>query len=174
MASSFSPKQNLRFEACACAALREASRSVSHLYDLVMEPTGLKITQFIILKTLFEAGELAQCDFARAHAIAVETLSRRFGGLRKKGYVQLRIGAPHGERIYSLTEKGIEAFQNAMPYWERAQDRLRTALGETGWLGLMEIAEKIRRASVQAEQLRTENQPRAGAVTSMPARAVGN
>jgi len=142
----------------AFAALRTASRAITQFYDLVLAPTGLKGTQFVILQAIHEAGEVAQCDFARDFAIAVPTLSRRFGGLRRKDYIQIRRGDRHGERIYSLTEKGVETYKAALPYWERAQYRLRTALGEDSWTQMLELADRIRRAAVDAEQLRTGNQ----------------
>lgn len=142
----------------AFAALRTASRAITQFYDLVLAPTGLKGTQFVILQAIHEAGEVAQCDFARDFAIAVPTLSRRFGGLRRKDYIQIRRGDRHGERIYSLTDKGLETYKNALPYWERAQYRLRTALGEDSWAQMLQLADRIRQAAVDAEQLRTDNQ----------------
>lgn len=142
----------------AFAALRTASRAITQFYDLVLAPTGLKGTQFVILQAIHEAGEVAQCDFARDFAIAVPTLSRRFGGLRRKDYIQIRRGDRHGERIYSLTEKGVETYKQALPYWERAQYRLRMALGEDSWAQMLQLADRIRQAAVAAEQLRTDNQ----------------
>lgn len=140
-----------------CAALRAANRAVSQFYDLVLAPTGLKATQFVALQAICEKGEIAQCEFARDHSVAVETLSRRFGGLRTKGYIQARTGVRHGERIYSLTEKGREALTHATPYWERAQERLRKVLGESEWHSVPQVLERVRAAALRAEQLRTEN-----------------
>lgn len=144
-------------------ALRTATRAVTQFYDLVLAPTGLKATQFVILQAIRAAGEIAQCDFAREFGIAVPTLSRRFGGLRKKEYIQIRRGERHGERIYSLTAKGEQAFNLALPYWERAQRRLRTALGEDDWCSMLQLASRIRNAAINAEELRTANQRPAAA-----------
>lgn len=141
-----------------CPALRAANRAVTQLYDLVLAPTELKATQFIALQTIRECGEIAQCQFARDHAIAVETLSRRFSALRRKGYIQVRRGNRHGERIYSLTEKGREALESAMPYWERAEDRLRRALRQDNWEGMLHMLDRIRTAALDAVELRTNNQ----------------
>lgn len=142
---------------CACAAVRMTARAVTQLYDLVLAPTRLKATQFIILKSLYDYREISQCDFSRTHAVAVETLSRRLGGLRQKGYIQGRIGTRHGERLYSLTDAGREAFVAAVPFWQRAQRRLRTALGEADWRVMLNLSNRIRNAALEAEQLRTEN-----------------
>ena len=150
--------EKARIEQSPCAALRAANRAVTQFYDLVLAPTGLKATQFVALQAIDQAGEIAQCDFARNHAVAVETLSRRFGGLRSKGYIQVRTGNRHGEHIYSLTEKGREALTHAAPYWERAQERLRRVLGDEDWYVMPQVLERIRAAALHAEELRTDNQ----------------
>jgi DNA-binding MarR family transcriptional regulator len=156
---------------CACAALRSASRAVTQLYDLVLVPTGLKATQFLMLKTIFEAGEIAQCDFARGHAIAIETLSRRFAGLRQKGLVELRIGAHHSERIYRLTPLGKQRFEDAVPYWQLAQRRLRQTLRDADWNVLLELSHKICKAAVAAEQVPMSNHRSSRADASAMARS---
>jgi DNA-binding MarR family transcriptional regulator len=143
--------------ACACSALRRAARAASQLYDLVLQPSGLKATQFFALKSIYEAGEIAQWRFSRENAIAVETLSRRFAALRKKGLIAVRVGSNHGERIYSLTEQGEEAFQRALPYWERAQKRLRQTLGDGELRELLRVCDSAVRAAHKAESLRAIN-----------------
>ena len=143
---------------CTCGALRRASRAVTNLYDLVLAPSGLRLTQFLVLKSLHERGKIAQCDFARDQDIAVETLSRRFGALRRKGLVEMRLGERHGERIYSLTAEGHRSFRGALPYWERAQERLRNVLGNSDTRVLLDICERVRLAAHSAESARTKNQ----------------
>lgn len=143
--------------ACACAALRMAARAASQFYDLVLQPSGLKATQFFALKSIEEAGEIAQWKFSRDNAVAVETLSRRFAALRKKGLVTARVGGNHGERIYSLTESGKETLLRAMPYWERAQKRLRQTLGDSDLRELLRVCETAVQAAQKAERLRAIN-----------------
>ena len=107
------------------------------------------------LKSIFEAGEIAQCVYAREYGIAIETLSRRLGSLRQKGLIEMRRGDNHGERLYRITDRGLDLLLRAMPYWERAQYRLRTQLGEDGWQALLQICERASRAAKEAEQFRT-------------------
>jgi DNA-binding MarR family transcriptional regulator len=124
---------------------------------LVLAPSGLRVTQFLVLKALHEYGEIAQCDFARDQDVAVETLSRRFGALRRKELIEMRMGGRHGERIYRLTAKGRDAFLDALPYWERAQERLHNVLGESDNRKLLEICDRVRQAAHSAENLRAKN-----------------
>lgn len=158
LAVSDGPAQVDRLETdCACAALRMAARAATQFYDLVLQPSGLKATQFFALKCIYEAGEIAQWKFSRENAIAVETLSRRFAALRRRGLVTSRTGGNHGERIYSLTEDGKQALQRALPYWERAQRRLRRTLGEPELRELLRLCDSAVQAAQKAEMLRAIN-----------------
>jgi DNA-binding MarR family transcriptional regulator len=143
----------------ACAALRRASRAISHLYDLVLAPTGLKATQFIILNAIAQRGEIAQWRLADEYGISDDTLSRRLSLLRKKGLVSQRIGCEHpGERLYRLTTHGIQTVQDALPYWQRAEDRLRKAVGNSDdWELLLRSADRICSAAQLAESARFTN-----------------
>lgn len=142
---------------CACAALRRASRATSQLYDLVLQPTGLKATQFMALQRINEAGEIPQWKFAREEAVAVETLSRRFAALRKKGLISVKTGGKHGEQVYSLTEAGKQALATALPYWQRAQERLNRTLPSGHMQQLLQICEDIVQAAHTAGELRVYN-----------------
>jgi len=151
------PPQEVAGRACACGAIRRASRSITQLYDLVLAPTGMKATQFFILLTIRQAGEIAQCQLARDHDLSVETLSRRLGGLRRKGLVELRQGPANREHVYTLTEAGQRRLQEAEPYWERAQQRLRAVVGEDGWELLFAFTERLTEGAHEASALRTSN-----------------
>lgn len=142
---------------CACSTLRRAARSATQLYDLVLQPMGLKATQFIALRSIDEAGELPQWRFAREQALAVETLSRRLAVLRRRGLVSVRVGGNHGERLYRVTEEGKQLLARAAPYWERAQRRLAQTLGAPELQLLMRLCEDAVAAAREAEQLRAAN-----------------
>lgn len=145
---------------CAFTASRSASRSVTRFYDLVLAPTGLKVTQFIVLRALDEAKEIAQHEFACKHLIAVETLSRVFGGLRRKGLIIARTGEKH-RQIYTLTDRGRTVLGETLPYWERAQTRLRAILSLDEWTSLLSMCGRFSAASQRCEQvLRSERAAR--------------
>jgi DNA-binding MarR family transcriptional regulator len=110
-----------------------------------------------MLKAIEDAGEIAQCDLARENAVAVETLSRRLGALRRKGLVTARTGKNHGEQIYSLTDEGKKILETSRPYWERAQARLRRTMGEKEWQLVFELSDRIVSATQQAEEMRIVN-----------------
>ncbi len=141
-----------------CAALRRASRAVTHLYDLVLLPTGLKATQVVILLAIRQSGELAQWRLADQLGVSDEALSRRLSTLRKAGLVVHRIGIERtGERVYQLTANGVRRCEEVTPYWKRAQTRLRTTIGSKEWEALLEITRHVAEKARSAEHLRCVN-----------------
>jgi DNA-binding MarR family transcriptional regulator len=141
---------------CGFAGLRRASRAVCHLYDLVLAPAQLKITQFTMLRAIAEAGEIAHCDLARQAVGSEETFSRRLASARRCGWVSMRIG-DRQRRMYRLTDKGSQLLHEATPYWERAQDRMRRELGDTDWQTLITLAQRVADAAIRAESAPRRN-----------------
>ncbi len=147
---------SMSFALCACGNLKRASRAISHLYDLVLAPTGLRVSQFLLLWAITDTGSSAHCDLARRFAASEETFSRRLASARKAGWVQMSID-PRRRRIYSLTEAGQAVLQSGIPYWERAQERMRRQLGETDWNLLTAFAERVTAAAIAAEKAPLKN-----------------
>ena len=141
---------------CAFASLRRANRAVGHLYDLVLAPTKLKATQYTILHAIAQAGEIAHCDLARQFAASEETFSRRLASARASGWVHMKVGTRY-RRVYSLTEQGRSILELAMPYWERAQERMRRELGDLEWAMLGDFAERVTQSAIRAEQAPMRN-----------------
>jgi len=146
---------------CACSNIRRANRAICHLYDQVLVPTRLKSTQFMILRAIAEAGEIAHCDLAGELMASVETLSRRLASARRAGLVQVHTGQ-HNKRMYSLSTKGQCALEEAIPYWENAQLRLRRSLGNDDWKLLDNFTHRLAEAAIRAESLPLSNGHREG------------
>ncbi len=141
-----------------CAALRRATRAVTHLYDLVLSPTGLKATQFVILQAIHTRGEIAQWRLAAEYGIGEDTLSRRLAVLRNAGLVCCRAGAERsGEKLYRLTEAGVNRYEQTLPAWVRAQERLRAIMGSEQWELLLRMSEQVVATARQAEEIRYAN-----------------
>jgi DNA-binding MarR family transcriptional regulator len=74
------------------------------------------------------------------------TLTRTLGLLRQKGWIQVKRGKDKRERLFSLTRAGKHQIVVAQPHWERAERRLRQALGETGWQEMKENVSRMTEA----------------------------
>ena len=116
--------------ACTCANLRRATRAVTQIYEDEFRPTKLRITQFTILKALATVPTARQGGLAQAMGLDSTTLTRTLALLRRQGYVAIQRGRDRRERLLSLTEKGRLKVEQLTPHWERAQTRVREAMGK--------------------------------------------
>jgi DNA-binding MarR family transcriptional regulator len=127
---------------CACASLRRASRIVTQLYDEELRRTGMRATQFTLLQALATAKNITQGDLADLLGMDSTTLTRTLTPLRKKGWIGSERGEDRRQVRLTLTAKGAREFRRAEPYWASAQQRLRKALGDANWSGMVTAAER--------------------------------
>lgn len=115
---------------CACTISRQAARALTRLYDATMAPTGLRVTQFSLLRTLQRAGELHISGLSAMTGLDRSTLGRNLRLLEAAGYVRIAGGRDGRERNVGLTDSGIAAIAAALPYWQQAQDQIAATFGE--------------------------------------------
>ena len=114
---------------CNCAALRQAARRVTRLYDQALAPTGLRITQFPILSWLSAAGPMTMNVLADRLGLDRATLGHNLRPLRDQGLVSMRYGQDRRSRVVALTEAGRQRLADARPFWRQAQRTFEAAFG---------------------------------------------
>lgn len=114
---------------CHCTRLRRAAQRLTHVYDAALAGTGLKITQFSLLRAIEREGEPTLGRLSQATGLDRSTLGRDVRVLRRAGLVALGHGRDGRTTVVALTEAGRERVRAALPHWERAQGRLEEALG---------------------------------------------
>ena len=117
---------------CVCASLKRASRSVTHLYERALGPSGLSVPQFTLLYVLAKQS-LVQAALAELLTIDRTTLTRTLATLERGGLIRAAVGEDKRESHWSLTPAGKKAFELARPRWEKVQEQLRTRLGLERW-----------------------------------------
>ena len=132
-------RESLPRLACACANLRRTARAVTQLYETELQGTGLRTTQFTLLQALEQMGGAASPGaLGRLLALDATTLSRTLPPLERAGWIRAAAGKDRREVRWSLTPAGRRRLAGALPAWERAQERLRTALPARYWRILTE------------------------------------
>lgn len=124
--------------ACACANLRKAARVVTQVYDAALRPTGLKATQFTVLATLSNRGDLPLTRLAEALVMDRTTLTRNLKPLVRKGFVRIDQDEDQRVRRIGLTDAGRNRFGEALPNWRKAQSRIVEELGRERWSGFLD------------------------------------
>src|SRR5262249_15801331 len=120
-----------RLSPCVCSTLRMVSRAVTQLYDDILRPSGLRVTQFSILGAIARLGDANLRQLEHTLAIDQTTLTRSLKLLERNGAID-RVPHPDGRiKAMTLTSKGRKALEAARPLWARAQDRVLRELGTT-------------------------------------------
>src|SRR5213078_2148065 len=122
---------------CACANVRNAARAVTQLFDEVLQPTGLRSTQFTLLVAVALLGEAPVMQLSRALVMDRTTLARNLKPLESLGHLTIEAGTDRRKHLVRLTERGRQALATALPYWEQAQKQVVTRLGQEQWQALL-------------------------------------
>ncbi|MEW6397119.1 MULTISPECIES: MarR family transcriptional regulator [unclassified Afipia] len=116
--------QPLGIDDCNCNAMRKASRRITRFYDAHLEPTGLRITQFLTLAILNEAGSAAINALAERLDVERTAMGKMVGFLERDGLITIRPSPTDGRsRLIELTEKGRRTHADASPLWRKAQQQ---------------------------------------------------
>ena len=142
-----------RLSPCVCNTLRMVSRTVTQLYDDILRPSGLRVTQYSILATLARRGEANLRQLEDELAIDQTTLTRSLGLLEGGGVIE-RVPHPDGRiKAMRLTSKGRRVLTVARPLWAQAQNKVLRELGTRAWADaerrlahLLSVAAKKRRS----------------------------
>ncbi|NLS19418.1 winged helix-turn-helix transcriptional regulator [Rhizobium sp. P40RR-XXII] len=114
--------QPLGIDQCTCSAMRKATRQITRFYDSHLEPTGLRITQFLTLAALEEAGGAAVNILAERLDIERTAMGKMVGFLERDGFVTMKPSLTDGRvRIIELTDQGRRLHKQAEPLWRKAQ-----------------------------------------------------
>jgi DNA-binding MarR family transcriptional regulator len=109
------------------------SRAVTQLYDDVLRPSGLRVTQFSILASIARMGEANLRQLEDALAIDQTTLTRSLNLLERDSVIA-RVPHPDGRiKAMRLTSKGRRVLEAARPLWARAQGKVLRELGTKAW-----------------------------------------
>ena len=114
---------------CACFNLRKATRAVTQLYDDILRPSGLRVTQFSLLTVIRIMGTVSISRLAEEAVLDRTTLARNLDLLEEAGLVRIEAGDDARVREVSLTRAAHERLAAALPYWEKAQAQVTKNLG---------------------------------------------
>jgi DNA-binding MarR family transcriptional regulator len=120
------------FSPCHCNVLRKAARHVSHTYDLALQPTGLKTTQFSLLAAIDRRRDNPPTmqELAEVMVMDRSTLGHNLRPLEREHLIELGTNASdRRSRLVRLTEKGRKKLQEAAGFWREMQQRFESVFG---------------------------------------------
>ncbi|MDR5798407.1 MarR family transcriptional regulator [Caballeronia sp. LZ008] len=132
----------LGIDQCNCFAVRKASRQISRLYDSHLEPSGLRITQFLTLAALREVGSTPVNALAERLDIERTAMGKMVGFLERDGFVTIKPSPTDGRsRLVELTKEGRRLHERAAPLWQEAQREFEQLNGADN---VLELRERLR------------------------------
>jgi DNA-binding MarR family transcriptional regulator len=133
-------------QGCLNFQLRRTSRLVSRYYDDALRPLGLRITQFNILAVLAQSGPISLTHLAKVLGTERSALARNLKPIARKGLVKLVHGEDRRTRMAELAFPGKRKLDEALPIWNRAQNKLVAKLGPDQTALLIQVLSSIRGA----------------------------
>jgi len=115
---------------CNGAALRKATRRITQLYDGVLAPCGLTVSQRSVLVHIARAESATVSELAHAMVLDRSSLGRNLEPLTREGYVAVRSDTiDRRSRRVELTDSGRSKLAESNRLWRKAQDRFESVYG---------------------------------------------
>ena len=129
---------------CPAFNIRAASRIITQLFDEILKPSGLQITQFAVLVGVQILDSPSISKLANGLVMDRTTLTRGLKPLENEGLIKIVSGDDKRTHFVKMTPKGIKALQKTLPYWEKAREIVSEEFGKKHLDGLLKDLASIR------------------------------
>ena len=136
---------------CPAFNIRAASRVITQIFDDILKPSGLQITQFAVLVGVASFDSPTINQLAKGLVMDRTTLTRNLKPIEKLGLVKIRPGDDKRTSVVELTSKGKSAVSKTLPYWQKAHDAITKNFGQKQLENLLKDLSEIREISVKTE-----------------------
>ncbi len=115
---------------CICINLRQTSLALTRFYDAALEPSGLKVTQYSVLKNTRRLEPVSISRLAEELGLDRTTLGRNLRILERENLLTFGPGQEdQREHTIRLTDQGKQALAIAYPLWKEVQVKITQSLG---------------------------------------------
>jgi DNA-binding MarR family transcriptional regulator len=115
--------------ACACSQIRRTARKISLLYDAILSPAGLTVTQYALLVNVERLGAVSHTALSTHLGMERTTLTRNLRPLITAKLIATAPGEDRRAHLLRLTPTGRRKLQRSVPLWEEAQRRFISQMG---------------------------------------------
>ena len=132
--------QSLRFAGSIWCNLDIALRNLDQVYGQVIEPLGLTVIEWYILRSLYEQDGQHASELARAVGRAATSFTPILDKLQNKDMIERRPDASdrRAVRIY-LTKKGNSSREQVMASAEQVDSRIRKSVSSGDFKGFQSV-----------------------------------
>ena len=137
---------------CASFNFRRTARAVTRLYDMALQESGMRSTQFAILVGI--AKNQPVCIGALADVLIIDstTLTRSLRLLQKEGLVAVSNRAAMRQRFLTITAKGKRRLARSLAAWRKTHEHFVATIGSEYWVELRSELERLAHVAVELEK----------------------
>jgi DNA-binding MarR family transcriptional regulator len=137
---------------CASFNFRRTARAVTRLYDMALQESGIRSTQFAILVGIAKNQPVSMGALAEVLIIDSTTLTRSLRLLQKEGLVAISNRAAMRQRFLTITAKGKRTLARSLAAWRKAHEHFVATIGSEYWIGLRSELERLAHLAVALEK----------------------
>jgi len=153
---------------CAAFNFRRTARAVTRLYDLGLEPAGIRATQFAILTAVAKYQPVSISRIGEILILDLTTLTRSLQLLKKQGLLEISPQSVRRQRFLNLTDKAVKVLEIAVPLWRKVQAEFVANLAGTNWKELRDELERLSRMAVELEASALRSESRTAPDRALP------
>ena len=116
-------------ELCNCYMVRTISTKITKIYDKALLESGLKITQYAIMKCIFILKNSNLNELSCSMGYNRSTLGRNIKILERKKLINLKKGNDKREIKIIITKNGVQVLKLANKCWAKINKELTKKLG---------------------------------------------
>ena len=122
---------NKNSQSCACGNLRKTTRTITQFYDKMLQSTGLRSTQCLLLLEISLNENISVTSLGNILRMDQSTVTRNVELLRKSGYIDIKKEEQDcRKKCITLTNKGLNILNAAIPIFAKAQSKIEDGIGK--------------------------------------------
>jgi len=137
---------------CGSFNFRRTARAVTRLYDMALQESGIRSTQFAILVGIAKNQPVSVGALGDLLVIDSTTLTRSLRLLKKEGLIAISNRAARRQRFLTITAEGEHMLARSLPAWRKAHERFVATIGSEYWLELRNELERLAHVAVGMEK----------------------
>ena len=125
---------------CYCTNMRRSTNIISSFYDSALKKAELTVAQYYLLMNLSRLESANITHWAEHVGLDRSTMVRNIKPLLDRGLIESTEG--HG-KTFTLSSKGKQILDLAIPLWQNAQKQIEEVLGKDDIDAIFRICEKL-------------------------------
>ncbi len=128
---------------CLAVRVRLLNRVVTGVYDDVLRPLGIKVSQLNVLVVVANYDSPTPTKIGKVLHMEKSTLSRNVDRMVARGWLRIATGKDVRTHRVTITPKGRALLEKSLPLWQQAQEESEALLGERVTRAVCQAADRI-------------------------------